>query len=343
VLSLAALHTTEIERPALQPAFLFGRFLRQTRSSRVQETKLMEPAKARNLTPSAFVVGAGNAKHVRRNSMTNRFLISVAAAALIAGTGFANAQGTGMSREGGSSAGSTVQSAPSSGPSSAGSAAGQMSHESTESKSPEASKPSSGMKATQSEQKSPSAAKSERVEDMQKSKGMSSENNAKGGAKDMKAEGREDRSGNMKAEGREDSSKMKAEGREDRNGGMKAEGREDGSKMKAEGREDRNGGMKAEGKSNTTIGQAGAGAKLSTEQRTKITTVIRDQHVAPVNNVNFSISIGTRVPRGVSFHPLPTEVVTVYPEWRGYEFFLVRDQIVVVDPRTLEIVAVLEA
>ena len=49
--------------------------------------------------------------------MTNRFLISVAAAALIAGTGFANAQGTGMSREGGSSAGSTMQSAPSSGPS----------------------------------------------------------------------------------------------------------------------------------------------------------------------------------------------------------------------------------
>ena len=31
--------------------------------------------------------------------MTNRFLISVAAAALIAGTGFANAQGTGTSRE----------------------------------------------------------------------------------------------------------------------------------------------------------------------------------------------------------------------------------------------------
>jgi hypothetical protein len=260
--------------------------------------------------------------------MTNRFLISVAAAALIAGTGFANAQGTGMSREGGSSAGSTVQSAPSS----AGSAAGQMSHESTESKSPEATKPSSGMKATQSEQKSPSAAKNDRAEDMQKSKGMSSENNAKGGAKDMKAEGREDRGNNMKAESRED-----------RSGNMKAEGREDSSKMKAEGREDRNGSMKAEGKSNTTVGQAGAGAKLSTEQRTRITTVIRDQHVAPVNNVNFSISIGTRVPRGVSFHPLPTEVVTVYPEWRGYEFFLVRDQIIVVDPRTLEIVAVLEA
>jgi hypothetical protein len=247
-------------------------------------------------------------------------MISVAAVALIAGTGLANAQGTGMGREG-SSAGSTMQQ---SAPSAAGSSAGQMSHESTESKTPDATKSPSGMKATQSEtkspsgmkstqseQKSPSATKNDRAEDMQKSKSMSSDNDS---AKDMKAEGSEDRKGNMKAEGRED-----------RNGNMKAE---------TKGTETR---------SQTTTGQAGAGAKLSTEQRTKITTVIRDQHIAPVNNVNFSISIGTRVPREVSFHPLPAEVVTVYPEWRGYEFFLVRDQIIVVDPGTLEIVAVLEA
>ena len=250
--------------------------------------------------------------------MTNRFMISVAAVALIAGTGLATAQGTGMSREG-SSAGSTVQqSAPSAGPSSAGSSAGQMNHEATESKSPESTKPSPGMKAAQSEQKSPTAGKNDRAEDTpgQKSKSMSSDNdNAKSGGKDMKAEGREDRNGSMKAEGRED-----------RNGGMKAESK-----------------SATETKSQTTTGQAGAAAKLSTEQRTKITTVIRDQRIAPVNNVNFSISVGTRVPREVSFHPLPAEVVTVYPEWRGYEFFLVRDQIIVVDPRTLEIVAVLEA
>ena len=40
--------------------------------------------------------------------MSNRFLISVATAALIAGTGFANAQGTGMGRDAGS-AGSAAQ------------------------------------------------------------------------------------------------------------------------------------------------------------------------------------------------------------------------------------------
>ena len=163
----------------------------------------------------------------------------------------------------------------------------------------------------------------------QKSKSMSSENETKSG-KDVKS-GKD-----MKAEGREDRDRMKAEGREDRDrGNMKAEGREDRDRMKGEGREG------TETRSQTT-GQAGAGAKLSTEQRTRITTVIRDQHVAPLDNVNFSIAIGARIPREVTFHRLPAEIVSIYPEWRGYEYILVRDQILVVDPRTFEIVAILD-
>jgi hypothetical protein len=99
----------------------------------------------------------------------------------------------------------------------------------------------------------------------------------------------------------------------------------------------------ASGKAGTTTGQAGAGAKLSTEQRTTIRTSITKQNIKPVTNINFSISVGTRVPRTVAFHPLPAEVITVYPDWRGYEFFLVNNEIIVVNPRTLEIVAVLDA
>jgi hypothetical protein len=253
-----------------------------------------------------------------KNSMINRLMISVAAAALIAGTGFANAQGTGTSREAPAAAAPAQQSAPSSdrGASDRGTSTGEMNRD--------AAKPE--MKSTQSEEKSPAAGKAQRADEGmqgqksqgqksttqksttvgsdekadQKSKSMSSENdNAKGG-KDMKAEGRQDRNGNMNAD----------------------------SKGTAEGK---------------TVGQAGAGAKLSTEQRTKITSVIKQQRVAPVTNVNFSISVGTRVPRDVSFHPLPAEIVTIYPDWRGYEFILVRDQIVVIDPSSLEIVAVLDA
>jgi hypothetical protein len=82
---------------------------------------------------------------------------------------------------------------------------------------------------------------------------------------------------------------------------------------------------------------------MTSEQRTKITTVIKQQKVQSVTNVNFSVSVGTRVPRDVGFHPLPAEIVTVYPDWRGYDFILVRDQIVVIDPSTYEIVAVIDA
>ena len=245
--------------------------------------------------------------------MMNRFLISAAAVALIAGAPAVYAQGN-TNREGGAA---TPQSAPTGAGSSGGAAA-------------EKNQPSGGMKSTQSEQKSPGAAKGQRAEENapgQKSKSMSSENETKGGAGNMKTEGREDRDKNMKAEGREGQDKnMKAEGREGRDSNMKAEG------------------QKTNPNANVTTGQAGANAKLSTEQRTKITTVIRNEHVAPVTNIDFSVSVGTRVPRErVSLRALPSEVVTIYPEWRGYEFFLVRDEIIVVDPRSLEIVAVLPA
>ena len=259
--------------------------------------------------------------------MTNRFMISVAAAALIAGTGFANAQGTGTSREA-PSAGSTVQQTAPSSDRGAPSAAPMNRDSASDHKGADKGS-EKGMKATQSDEKmQPGAAKNQRAQDDmkpgmkgeksaqdnnmkgEKSKSMSSETNEKGAAgKDMKAEGREDRNG------------MKAEGRDGKNADSKGA---------------------ADSKTQTT-GQAGAGAKLSTEQRTKITTVIKEQHVQPVTNVNFSISVGTRVPRsGVTFHPLPAEIVTFYPQWRGYEYILVRDQILVIDPRTGEIVDVID-
>ena len=268
--------------------------------------------------------------------MTSRFMLSVAAVALIAGTGFANAQGTGMGREAPGSAAQQSQGAPSS--ERGGTSAAPMNRDSaSEHKGAE-----QGMKATQSEEKmQPGASKNQRAQDEMKgapkgeksaqdnmkgdkSKGMSSENE-KGAGKDMKAEGREGRDTGKNAQGREDRDTSKnAQGREGRDTKMNAETKTGGDR------------------SQTTTGQAGAAAKLTTEQRTKITTVIRNERVAPANNVNFSISVGTRIPRDVSYHPLPAEVVTIYPEWRGYNYVRVRDQILVIDPATLEIVAVLD-
>jgi hypothetical protein len=277
----------------------------------------MEPEISGNIT-HLLSLSARAMKHSRRYSMINRFMMSVAAAALIAGTGFANAQGTGgMNREGGAAGGASTQQAA---PSERGSpSAAPMNRDSGSDQ---------GMKSTQSDEKmapqgaKPQGTKSQRAQDEAKPD-MKAGPKGEKSAQDNDAKG--DASKNMRSETNEKGAA--------------------GKDMKAEGR---NGNMNAESKGATdsktqTTGQAGAGGKLSTEQRTKITTVIRSQHVQPLNNVNFSVSVGTRVPRGVSFHPLPAEVVTYYPEWRGYEFVLVGEQIVVIDPRTLEIVAVIEA
>ena len=96
-----------------------------------------------------------------------------------------------------------------------------------------------------------------------------------------------------------------------------------------------------------TTGQGAAGssgrASLSSEQRTRITTTIRQSNVRPIRNVNFNISVGTRVPRSVTLHRLPPTVIEVYPAWREYQFILVGDEILIIDPDTYEIVAVIDA
>lgn len=94
----------------------------------------------------------------------------------------------------------------------------------------------------------------------------------------------------------------------------------------------------------TTTGQgAAAGStKLSAEQRTKITSIIKQRKVEPTK-LSVSVSVGTRVPASVHLYPLPVQVIEVYPAWRGFEYILVGDQIVIINPRTHEIVAIVEA
>lgn len=98
-----------------------------------------------------------------------------------------------------------------------------------------------------------------------------------------------------------------------------------------------------EGKRSTTgQGVAAGAANLTSEQHTKITGIIRQHKVAPTQ-LNVSVRVGTRIPNSVRFYPLPREVFVIYPEWRGYDYIMVGNEILVIDPRTHQIVAILEA
>jgi hypothetical protein len=87
----------------------------------------------------------------------------------------------------------------------------------------------------------------------------------------------------------------------------------------------------------------GAPAALSTEHHAQFRETIRSEKVAPLNDVHFSVTIGEAVPRTVHLNRLPTRVLEYAPQYRGYEYFLVGDDILIVDPRTLRIVAVIAA
>jgi len=57
---------------------------------------------------------------------------------------------------------------------------------------------------------------------------------------------------------------------------------------------------------------------------------------------NFTISLGVSVPRSYGLRPLPPEIYGYYPYFRGFLFFVLDDgTIVIVNPRTFQIVAII--
>ena len=254
--------------------------------------------------------------------MSNRFLISVATAALLAGTGFANAQGAGgMSREG---AGSTVQqSAPSAG------GAAQSAPQHRESA-------PSGMTSGQSEKAAPAG---KQAEDLK-------------GGKDMKAEGREgkekstvgqapDKSG-ATTKGHED---KRGQGREDRMNAQGQKGTMEKGSMDQKGSTDTNRAQtNPQGGAQTTTGNAATSARVAApppEKQTQIVSAIKSERIQETN-VNVNVSIGTVLPASVRFVPLPPRIVEIYPEWRGYDVVLIHGRYVIVRPQTREIVYIIE-
>jgi hypothetical protein len=182
--------------------------------------------------------------------------------------------------------------------------------------------------------------------------------------------------GQARAEGQQSGTENHRRGREDRHNAQEnrsnsdqnrhstADNRRNGDENRRNTAEDRRNGGK-NGRSNgegtrqnagTTTREGGSGSKeantsrvngtnvsLSTEQRGKIRTAILGEHVQPARNVNFQVRVGVVIPSTVVVHPLPTEIVTIEPAWSGFEFFLVGSEIVIVDPGSLRIIAVMPA
>jgi hypothetical protein len=81
--------------------------------------------------------------------------------------------------------------------------------------------------------------------------------------------------------------------------------------------------------------------RLSTEQRARLHGAF-DFGRARVSNVRFDYHVGHRIPRHVHLYPVPLEVISFFPYYRDYRYFVVNDEICIVDPRTYEVVDVID-
>ena len=72
---------------------------------------------------------------------------------------------------------------------------------------------------------------------------------------------------------------------------------------------------------------------LDSQQRTRIQqTVFTRSDVPRVSRVDFSVTVGTAVPSHVTIVDVPPALIEINPEWRGYRYFVVEEEIVIVTP-----------
>ena len=237
--------------------------------------------------------------------MRTTLWVTTAAAALIAGTTFAGAQ-TGKTNEGGASSGS-----------------GQMNQSQ-----------GSTQKGAASEQKGAKPGMAQGKEERTEQKG----------AKPGMAQGKEERTEKKGLEGKEQRSTQ---------AGEKAKGPKGAEKGKPGMAQEKGGEKGGAQTGQSTTGQqkpstqtqqgttSGGSVQLSQEQKTKVHEIVVKESSARVENVDFSLSVGTVVPRHIKLVMLPAELVEIVPQYRSYRFIIVRDEILIIDPNTFRIVAII--
>lgn len=88
-------------------------------------------------------------------------------------------------------------------------------------------------------------------------------------------------------------------------------------------------------------GRETAHARLAPEQRDRFVSAIRRGGVATSEHVDFALNVGVAVPGRYHYYPLPEDIVSFVPEYRGYDYLIADEQIVIIDPATHEIVDVI--
>ena len=84
-----------------------------------------------------------------------------------------------------------------------------------------------------------------------------------------------------------------------------------------------------------------ARTQLSSENKERLRKAFNFDR-ARLHNVNFDHRVGHRIPRRIHLFPISTAVFAFFPYYRDYSYFVVDDDICIVDPRTYVVVDVID-
>jgi Protein of unknown function (DUF1236) len=162
----------------------------------------------------------------------------------------------------------------------------------------------------------------------------------------MKERGAQEEKSGAAQKGAQEERGVKQRGAQEEKPGMENKGAQEERGTKERGAQEERGKTGPGG--NERIGQSpgskGSSVQLSQDQRTRIQAVIGKEHAPRFSgSEHFDMTVSARVPRDVHIAVLPEDIVTIVPEYRGFDYIVVGDSFLIVDRATLEIVAVIPA
>lgn len=87
---------------------------------------------------------------------------------------------------------------------------------------------------------------------------------------------------------------------------------------------------------------AGVAVNLSATEQAQIKQDILGAKVEAMPQADFDLKVGTVIPKKVTLHKLPATVIKLVPSYSEDEFFQLADgRIIIVDPTSMKIIAVL--
>lgn len=158
--------------------------------------------------------------------------------------------------------------------------------------------------------------------------------------KNERQAGDRDRQGqNRQAKDEDQNVKHKSFDRADRNN---RDDRNDRMGASERSRNDRASTGASEGTEGKGGGPKGSITSISPEQKTRVRAAFAGHRVAPARDIGVAVNVGVRIPRSVHIYAVPSAIISIVPDYRGYEYFMIdEDHVAIVDPDTLEVVDII--